>query len=103
MIPEESAEDTLTANKRKSKTSQPVDSSSGRADPGVAPQPIKILKSESTFAKSFGQRGQNKGKKIIFADENGENIAENVYVEQLHYSTSSYTSTELPKGCCLVS
>lgn len=30
-------------------------------------------------------------------------ILQNTYVEQLHYSSSSYTSTDMPKGCCAVS
>lgn len=83
-----------------------MENSTGRSDPGSGVpnggSAVKILKTESTFAKSFGQRGQNKGKKIVFADENGNSIAENVYVEQLHYSSSSYSASDIPKGCCII-
>ena len=70
----------------------------------------------------------NKEKKIIFADERGKNIADvsivipfiyfdllnilmsialffpqNIYCDQLHYSTAGYNNSELQKGCCTIS
>jgi hypothetical protein len=66
--------------------------------------PVKILKLESAFAKAFPtQPSPGTDKKLSFADEHGDPIAENVYVESLHYSTAPYNTTEISKGCCIIS
>lgn len=72
---------------------------------GAQPTPVKILKTESTFAKSYGQKNSNNPptKKLAFADEIGNQIAENVFIEHLHYSSNGSTNTDMPKGCCLIS
>lgn len=61
--------------------------------------PTRILKTESSFAHKNGKTvGQ--GKKIIFADEVGQMISQNNYVEQLHYSHASYIPGEGPGSGC---
>jgi predicted transcriptional regulator len=54
--PEESVKDALNQDRRKLQAQIEV---IGRGDSvaGASNQPMKVLKTESTFAKSFGQRG----------------------------------------------
>ena len=66
--------------------------------------PIKILKPESQFTKkNLSSRGSAKNMK--FADEIGEDLSTNNFVEQLHYSASSFDPEDGPKsGChCIIS
>lgn len=58
MKPEESVKDALTTEDKKRKLQQTeIVARSESAVSAVASTPMKILKTESTFAKSFGQRG----------------------------------------------
>lgn len=68
-------------------------------------QPQKILKSESSYTHKNGVRSVGQGKKIMFADEIGETIYQNNYVDQLHYSNTSYSPDAVPRmGCgCTIS
>lgn len=104
MIPEES-EDKLVTESKLDKSPQ-SELSPTRDTGSQVNSPVKILKSESTFAKSFGQRNSasTKSKKLQFADEVGNNLTENVFIDQLHYSSNNYsTAPEQTKGCCIIS
>ena len=61
----------------------------------------KILKMDSSFAhRSSTQKQNNMSRKVTFADEHGDKICENNFVDQLHYSSSSFSSKEIPAiGC----
>lgn len=69
---------------------------------GEGATPIKILRNESAFTKSLGRLSSAR-KRLTFADELGDPISENVFVEHLHYSSNHYNNADLPKGCCSVS
>ena len=72
---------------------------------------VNILKSESTYSNRNSNNTTNSSKastntkKIQFADDIGEQLAENNYVEELHYSPSSYGQSEAQHmGCnCIIS
>ena len=55
--PEESLKDVLSAEDKKKKLQQVETVARSESAVSAAATPMKILKSESTFAKSFGQRG----------------------------------------------
>lgn len=63
-------------------------------------QPTKILKSSSSFATRTPGLTNYKGKgpRISFADDHGGKLAQNVYVDQLHYSTS-YHGKDMSGTC----
>lgn len=76
MIPEES-KDKLVTESKLDKIAPQVDNPPARGSSQGSSSPVKILKNESTFAKSFGQRNtSNKNKKLTFADENGNNLVQ---------------------------
>ena len=63
-------------------------------------QPTKILKSSSSFATRTPGLTNYKGKgpRISFADDHGGKLVQNVYVDQLHYSTS-YHGKDMSGTC----
>ena len=72
---------------------------------GAAPRG-SLLKAQSNYSTS-GRSAPPKpvtGQKISFADEHGDPIAENHFVDGLHYSEQSTTVTRGgPRGCCSIS
>eukprot|EP00603_Paraphysomonas_imperforata_P003997 CAMPEP_0114418322 /NCGR_PEP_ID=MMETSP0103-20121206/3434_1 /TAXON_ID=37642 ORGANISM="Paraphysomonas imperforata, Strain PA2" /NCGR_SAMPLE_ID=MMETSP0103 /ASSEMBLY_ACC=CAM_ASM_000201 /LENGTH=75 /DNA_ID=CAMNT_0001586671 /DNA_START=226 /DNA_END=453 /DNA_ORIENTATION=- len=65
--------------------------------------PVNILKKSSSYKVGVNSGQTRQETKLSFADDHGEVIGEDFYVEHLHYSPSSMTSrTDGPKNCCVV-
>jgi hypothetical protein len=63
-----------------------------------------ILRKQSSYKVGVSNASiRRSDKKITFADDHGEVISEDFFVEHLHYSPSSMTAKmDGPKGCCVL-